>query len=48
MIRKFLLKSKLQGCGKLGRQLATCLLDFAEVYPNELQLSTRQPDTLSI
>jgi len=35
------------GCGKLGRQLASCLLDFAEVYPNELQLSTRQPDTLS-
>ena len=37
----------IKGCGKLGRQLASSLLDFAEVYPNELQLSTRQPDTLS-
>lgn len=35
------------GCGKLGRQLARCFLEYAEVYPNELHISTRQPELLS-
>lgn len=26
--------------------MAKCLLEYAEVYPNELQISTRQPDSL--
>jgi pyrroline-5-carboxylate reductase len=34
------------GGGKLGRQLAESLLEFSKVYPEELQISTRQPDTL--
>ncbi|CAF0739434.1 unnamed protein product [Brachionus calyciflorus] len=34
------------GCGKLGYQLARCLLEYSEVYPNELQISTRQPELL--
>ena len=35
------------GCGRLGRQLASSLLEYADVYPNELQISTRQYDTLT-
>lgn len=36
------------GGGKLGRQLAESFLEFSKVYPNELHISTRQPDTLGI
>ena len=41
------LKIGIIGGGKLGRQLAESLLEFSKVFPNELQISTRQPDTLS-
>jgi len=34
------------GGGKLGRQLAEAFLNFSKVNPEELQISTRQPDTL--
>lgn len=42
------LKIGIIGCGKLGRQLAVSLLEFSKVQPNELQISTRQPETLSL
>lgn len=35
------------GCGRLGKQLANTLLKFSDVHPEELFLSTRQPETLS-
>ncbi|XP_068721105.1 NADP-dependent oxidoreductase domain-containing protein 1-like isoform X2 [Montipora capricornis] len=35
------------GCGRLGKQLANTLLKFSDVYPEELFLSTRRPETLS-
>jgi hypothetical protein len=41
------LKIGIIGCGKLGRQLAVSLLEFSKVQPNELQISTRQPENLS-
>ena len=41
------LKIGIIGCGKLGRQLAVSLLQFSKVQSNELQISTRQPETLS-
>jgi hypothetical protein len=34
------------GAGRLGKHLARCLLEFADVSPAELHLSTRQPDAL--
>ncbi|EDV27427.1 uncharacterized protein TRIADDRAFT_53113 [Trichoplax adhaerens] len=34
------------GCGRLGRQLATSLLAFAGVRPEELFISTRRPELL--
>lgn len=34
------------GCGRLGRQLATSLLAFAGVRPEELFVSTRRPELL--
>lgn len=34
------------GCGRIGYQLARSLLEFSEVYPNEIEISTRQPDSL--
>ena len=41
------LKIGIIGGGQLGQQLAKSLLDFASVYPNELRISTRQPEFLS-
>jgi len=35
------------GCGRLGKQLASTLLKFSDVHPEELFLSTRRPETLS-
>ncbi|XP_013415154.1 NADP-dependent oxidoreductase domain-containing protein 1-like isoform X2 [Lingula anatina] len=34
------------GCGKLGSQLANCLLTYADVRPEELKISSRRPETL--
>jgi hypothetical protein len=35
------------GAGRLGRQLAHTLLEFGDVNPSELGISTRQPEILS-
>jgi hypothetical protein len=40
------LKIGIIGCGRIGYQLARSLLEFSEVYPNEMEISTRQPDSL--
>ena len=34
------------GCGRLGSQLAHCLLTFGEIPPQDLRISTRRPETL--
>ncbi|CAD5117422.1 DgyrCDS6192 [Dimorphilus gyrociliatus] len=46
---KFLnaLKIGIIGCGRIGSQLASCLLSFGEVSPAELKIATRRPETLS-
>lgn len=35
------------GCGRLGTQLANCLLTYADVQSSELLISTRRPELLS-
>lgn len=40
------LKIGIIGCGRIGYQLARSFLEFSEVYPNEMEISTRQPDSL--
>jgi len=40
------LKIGLIGCGRLGKQIASSLLTFSDVRPNELFISTRRPDAL--
>lgn len=46
---KFLnaLKIGIIGCGRIGSQLANCLLSFGEVSSAELKIATRRPETLS-
>lgn len=36
-----------KGAGRMGRQLAHSLLEFGDVEPSELRISTRQPEILS-
>ncbi|XP_005094709.1 NADP-dependent oxidoreductase domain-containing protein 1 [Aplysia californica] len=34
------------GCGRLGSQIAHCLLTYGQIHPKKLQISTRRPETL--
>ncbi|KAL8613758.1 hypothetical protein ACOMHN_029615 [Nucella lapillus] len=34
------------GCGRLGSQIAHCLLTYGKLNPSELHISTRRPETL--
>ena len=34
------------GCGRLGSQIAHCLLTYGQIHPTKLQISTRRPETL--
>ncbi|RUS72948.1 hypothetical protein EGW08_019288 [Elysia chlorotica] len=34
------------GCGRLGSQIAHCLLTYGQLHPSKLQISTRRPETL--
>lgn len=36
------------GCGRLGSHLVNCLLTFGELQPNEVMISTRRPEILSM
>ncbi|KAK3094039.1 hypothetical protein FSP39_023312 [Pinctada imbricata] len=40
------LKIGLLGCGRLGSQLAHCLLTYGGIHPKHLKISTRRPETL--
>ena len=40
------LKVGIIGCGRLGSQLAHCLLTYGRVKPKDLRVSTRRPETL--
>ncbi|XP_061172106.1 NADP-dependent oxidoreductase domain-containing protein 1-like [Saccostrea echinata] len=40
------LKVGIIGCGRLGSQLAHCLLTYGRVNPKDLKVSTRRPETL--
>ena len=42
------LKVGILGCGRVGSQLAHCLLTYAGVAPKNLKISTRRPETLGI
>lgn len=34
------------GCGRLGSQIAHCLLTYGRLHPSKLHISTRRPETL--
>ncbi|GFR96932.1 NADP-dependent oxidoreductase domain-containing protein 1-like [Elysia marginata] len=34
------------GCGRLGSQIAHCLLTYGQLHPSKLHISTRRPETL--
>ncbi|BFZ12016.1 hypothetical protein BsWGS_15055 [Bradybaena similaris] len=36
------------GCGRLGRQIANCLLTYGQLPPARLKISTRRPETLDL
>ena len=36
------------GCGRLGSQIAHCLLTYGKVDAKELHISTRRPETLGM
>ncbi|KAJ8309313.1 hypothetical protein KUTeg_014187 [Tegillarca granosa] len=40
------LKVGIIGCGRLGSQLAHCLLTYGNVGPKDMKISTRRPETL--
>lgn len=40
------LKVGIIGCGRLGSQLAHCLLTYGRVNPKDMKVSTRRPETL--
>lgn len=40
------MKVGILGCGRLGSQLAHCLLTYGGVRPKDLKVSTRRPETL--
>ncbi|XP_060068461.1 NADP-dependent oxidoreductase domain-containing protein 1-like [Ylistrum balloti] len=40
------LKVGIIGCGRLGSQLAHCLLTYGDMNPKDLKISTRRPETL--
>jgi phosphoglycerate dehydrogenase-like enzyme len=41
-------KIGIMGCGRLGSQLAHCLLTYGGVKPKDIKVSTRRPETLGI
>ena len=41
-------KIGIMGCGRLGSQLAHCLLSYGSVKPKDIKVSTRRPETLGI
>ena len=40
------LKVGILGCGRLGSQLAHCLITYGSINPKDLKISTRRPETL--
>ena len=42
------LKVGILGCGRLGSQLAHCLITYGGINPKDIKISTRRPETLGM
>ena len=36
------------GCGRLGKQIVSCLLEYSDVRTEEITISTRRPNILGM